>query len=80
MSGKWDHLQGKGAAQPALTRAAALYISFPTEQLHSPAAQAVPADAKENPGLLQVLLNIDIQFTADGWTQLGDGGERRIAC
>lgn len=55
-------------------------ISFPTEQLHSPAAQAAPADAKENPGLLQVLLNIDIQFTEDGWTQLGDGGERRIAC
>ena len=80
MSGKWDHLQGKGAAKPALNQAAALCISFPAEQLHSPAAQAGPADAKKNPRVLQVLLNIDIHFTMDGWKQLGDGGERRITC
>lgn len=80
MRGQWDHLQGKGTTKPALNQAAALCISFPAEQLHSPTAQAGPAGAKKNPGVLQVLLNIDIQFTMDGWKQLGDGAERRIAC
>lgn len=77
MSGKWDHLQGEGAAKADLNQAAALYLSFPAQQPCSPAAQAGPADAKKNPTLLQVLLNIDIQFTMDGWKQMGDGGERR---
>jgi len=80
MSGKWDHLQRQGAAKPALNQAAALGNSFPAEQLHSPAALVGPADAKKNPGVLQVLFNADIQFSVDGWKQLGDGGEVRTTC